>query len=504
MLQANRVLAPIAALLAALCLQTLAIAPTATARPLITGVTNIDSDERAAFEKTRATGARFVRLQLKWQGLLPAEEPAQWNPEDPSDPNYDWTSADEEAINAVKAGLIPVFQIGGPPPWGERCSAPSSLPAAICDPDPTALRNLATAAARHFDGDVPGVPRVRYWQVLNEPNLSLFFFPQFSAAGKAVSADLYRRLINAAYAGVKAADPSDLVVAGGLGPIAVPPWTIGPMRFAREMLCMKGHRAPRPTRNDCEGGVHFDIFAIQPYTTGGPTHEGGVNDIELGDLGKLQELLRAADRAGRIKGRFKHTPLWITEFSWDSKPPDPGGLPMSTLTRWTAEALHVAWRAGVSNFFWFSLTDHSPEPSRAFSETLQSGLYFWGSPVSAARPKRSLQAFRFPFVAYQRNDSLRFWGRTPTSEAGRVSIQVLSGKRWRPIHVAHAAMSGIFRGSVRTGYGRGRRGFVRAVCAGQRSAGFSMRPVPDFYHPPLGAPSGPGGAARAAPPIGIP
>jgi len=486
---ATRTLRSATALIAAACLQLLAGAPAATAQPLVTGVTNIGSEEQAAFDLTRATGSRFVRLELEWEGLLPATEPTNWNPEDPADPNYDWRGADEEVAKAVQAGLVPVFQIGGPPPWGERCKAPDVLPWAICDPDPTALRNLATAAARHFDGHVPGVPRVRYWQILNEPNLSLFFFPQFSSAGKPLSADLYRTLVNAAYAGIKSADPSDLVVAGGLGPIAVPKWTIGPMRFARDLLCMKGRRRPRPGPGDCEGGVHFDIFAIQPYTTGGPTHQGGINDVELGDLGKLEELIRAADRAGRIKGSFKQTPLWVTEFSWDSKPPDPGGLPMSILMRWTAEALHVAWRAGVSNFFWFSLTDHAPEPDRAFSETLQSGLYFWSPNVAEARPKPALRAFRFPFVAYPGKGRLRFWGRTPTSRPGRVVIQVKHGKRWRAVGAVRAAKSGIFRGSARTTYGRGKRGFARAVYAGQISAAFSMRPVADFYHPPLGDPN---------------
>ena len=192
---------------------------------------------------------------------------------------------------------------------------------------------------------------------------------------------------------------------------------------------MTGHRHPRPTGGDCEGGVHFDIFDIHPYTTGGPTHEGGINDVELGDLPKLQELLLAADRAGRIKGQFKRTPLWVTELSWDSNPPDPGGLSMTIESQWTAEALYRSWSAGVSNFFWFSLVDFEPEPNVPPSQTLQSGLYFWAPAVAARQPKEVLYAFRFPLVAFPRRGGLFFWGRTPTSRRGRVVRPGGKGRR---------------------------------------------------------------------------
>jgi len=459
----------------------------ADAQPLLTGVTNLGSDAPLAFMRTRETGARFVRLQLHWQGAVPETEPVGWRPDDPSDPNYDWSESDTAAIQAVQAGLTPVFQVGGAPQWAQRCTTPPSLPSyALCDPDPADLQAFATAAARRYAGGTPGVPRVRYWQVLNEPNLSLYFFPQFDVTGKALSPGLYRDLVNAFYAGVKSVLPSNLVLAGGLGPVAVPPWTIGPMRFTREMLCMKGHVKPRPAPGNCGGGVDFDIFAMQPYSTGGPLHEGGVNDVQIGDLGKLQTLLRAADRAGRINGHYKKTPLWVTEFSWDSNPPDPGGLSMPILTRWTAEALHTAWQAGVSHFFWYSLHDGESEPQRSFSETLQSGLYFRGPTLEQDEPKPVLYAFRFPFVAYPGQKGLSFWGRTPSSGRGRVAIQVQEGSGWRKVMTVRADKNGIFQGLAKTGYGRGKKGAARAYFGRGGSVPFSMRPVAEFRHPPFG------------------
>ena len=82
------------------------------------------------------------------------------------------------------------------------------------------LASFSTAAARRYSGQFHGLPRVRYWQGLNEPNLSLFFIPQFATAGTRLAL-LYRALIDSFYAAVKAVDPSNLVLAAGLGPIGV-------------------------------------------------------------------------------------------------------------------------------------------------------------------------------------------------------------------------------------------------------------------------------------------
>jgi hypothetical protein len=474
-----------ALLLTAAILATLAAAPTKVeAGPLRTGITNLGTDELLGFQRTRAAGASFVRIRLDWQDIAPEDEPADWRPDDPADENYNWFS-DTDVRHAVQVGLTPVLQIDEAPGWAQRCRPPSVLDYAICDPDPAALAAFATAAARRYSGRFGGLPRVQYWQVLNEPNLSLFFYPQFDSAGKAISPALYRTLINSAYDAIKAVDPTNIVVAAGLGPIAVPKWTIGPLSFARNLLCIRGHERPRPSSGGCSE-IRFDIFAIQPYTTGGPTHVGGKNDVQLGAIGRLVALVRAADRAKRISGVFKRTPIWITEFSWDTQPPDPGGLPLEIATRWTSEALYQAWRAGVSHFFWFSLHDDDHEPNRPFPNSLESGLYFRGPTLEQDRPKPTLSAFRYPFVAYPKRKGLYFWGRTPDSAGGKVLIQVWKGDRWHRVAVAKARGAGIFEGLARTGYGRNKKGTARAFYNGHGSVPFSMRPVRDFRQPPFG------------------
>jgi hypothetical protein len=459
--------------------------PPAQARSLVTGIAGIGEYQPDVFAEVRSSGATMVRLGAYWDEVAPKQKPVSWQPENPADPHYDWNYLDTGVTEAVRAGLTPLLVVDGAPPWAQRCTSPPNLQASnLCNPDPAALELFAKAVATRYSGRFGGLPRVQYWQGMNEPNLTLFFFPQYEG-NRAVSPDLYRHLINSFYAGIKAVDPSNLVLAAGLGPVAVPKWTIGPMRFTRQLLCMRGSKNPKPTAGDCEGGVHFDIFDIHPYTSGGPSHEGGINDVQLGDLAKLQTLLKAADRAGRIKGNG-HTELWTTEFSWDSQPPDPGGLPMKILCRWAAEAIYRSWSAGVDHFFWYSIRDDPIEPHRPFNETLQSGLFFRGATVAQDQPKQVFVAFRFPFVAYPKAKGLSFWGRTPTSQAGPVTIQLWQGGRWRKAGTAQANTTGIFRGLLHNSYGSDKRGLARAMYGGQAGVPFSMRPVPDFHQPPLG------------------
>ena len=459
----------------------------AQARPLVTGISGIGEYQADVFGEARSSGAGMVRLGLYWDAIAPRQQPASWEPENPADPHYNWSYIDLGVTEAVNAGLTPVLLVDGAPPWAQRCKSPSGIQASeMCDPDPAALEAFAKAAAARYGGHFAGLPRVQYWEGLNEPNLSLFFFPQFNTAGKPLSPYLYRHLINAFYAGIKSVDPANLVLAAGLGPIAVPKWTIGPMRFARLLLCMQGVKNPHPTKGNCEGGVHFDIFDIHPYTSGGPSHEGGVNDVELGDLGKLAPLLKAADRAGRIKGSGRHTRALDHRVLLGLAAARSGRPADEHLCRWTAEAMHRAWSAGVTPLL---LVQHQGRPLRSqppLQRNATGGPLFPRGDVSQDQPKEVFYAFRFPFVSYPTKKGLSFWGRTPSSEAGKVSIQLWKGGQWRTAVSANADKVGIFHGLTKRSYGRNRRGQVRAVFKGQPSVAFSMRPVRDFHQPPFG------------------
>jgi hypothetical protein len=477
----------VVAVLAALA-ATLVAAPAAAGapRPLDTGIVDLtafESGEPLAFEHAEATGSRYVRLTLPWRNVAPAGEPALWNPQSPSDPSYQWAGFDRQVRGAVGSGLEPVVQIETAPSWAQRCRS-EAHPNAPCDPDPADVSAFARAAAARYAGGFLGLPRVRFWMLFNEPNTDFYFEPQFRG-GKPVGPLLYRTLLNGFAAAVKSVRGSNRVVGPGLTPIGYRGFSLGPLDFTRRLLCMRGRRNPRPAPG-CNDRATFDIWATNPYTSGGPTHEGpGPDDVALGDLREMSRLLRAAERAGHIRSALRPVPFWVTEFSWDAKPPDPGGLPWRIHARWSAEALYRAWSAGVDAFFWFGLRDPAPTGQPPY-QTVDSGLYLRGRTIAADRPKRAFYAFRFPFVAFRAGRGIRVWGRTPSSAGGAVRIEVRRGRGWRRIATLRANRYGIFRKLIRTGFGRGQRGLVRARYRKRKAVPFSLRYVGDFYAPPFG------------------
>src|SRR3954452_20215466 len=200
----------------------------------------------------------------------------------------------------------------------------------------------------------------------------------------------------------------------------------------------------------------------------------------------MTRVLRAAERAGHIRSDLHPVPFWVTEFSWDSKPPDPGGLSWKILARWAAEAMYRSWHAGVSAFFWFGIRDRTNPEHVPPYQIENSGLYLRGQSVADDQPKRVLFAFRFPLVALRKPGAIRVWGRTPSSAPGRVTIAGKTGRKWRTIAVLHADKNGIFDKLVRSGYSGRKRGLVRATYRGRHSLPFSLKYVGDFYAPPFG------------------
>jgi hypothetical protein len=446
------------------------------ARGLTTGISNVYANDAATMQKVRATGATISLYPVRWNLMAPSNPSPAFNASDPNESAYEWETTDTWVRNAVAAGLTPVIQIRGAPKWAQRC-APEPEYEAICNPDPTDLAEFTHAIVTHYSGRVPGVPRVEYWEAINEPNLSFWFQPLWQN-GTVVAPTIYRPSLQAFYAAVKAVDPSDLVLAPALAPVPVPKLTIGPMKFARMLLCMSGGAKPKPLPGDCGGPVPFDIFDIHPYTSGGPTHAGGPESIQLGNLGQLQALLTAAEKAGRIESALKKVPIWITEFSWDSSPPDPEGLPMSTEEQWIPEALYQAWLHRVPVFMWYSLQDTAED---------QAGLYFAGENAAKLKPKAEMRAFRFPFVAIRQGRQLSYWGRTPSGKDGKVVLEAREDARWKQIGTAKADSAGIFRGKVRTQYGADKKGAVRAAYKKEKSFGFPMKRVPDHPVNPFGS-----------------
>jgi Cellulase (glycosyl hydrolase family 5) len=443
-----------------------------TSRPLESAVAPLDHSDRLVFERIRAAGATKVRISISWRSIAPKKP--QLNAADPDDPAYRWSDVDRDVRLAVAAGLEPILTLYSTPAWAaERAGTPGTEA-----PDPDAFGTFAAAAATRYGGGFDDLPRVRYWQAWNEPNLPLFFQPQLED-GKPFSPDWYRRMVNAFSAAVKGVHADNVVIAGGTAPVAgsaelnAVHW--GPLAFMRDFLCLDDEL--RPT---CDDRVRFDVWAHHPYTSGGPTTKASLpNNAFIADLPAMRNILLAGYRAGHTSASALPA-FWVTEFSWDSAPPDPGGVPTRLETRWVAEAMYRMWTSGVTLVTWFSLQDRALGTS-----PFQSGLYYWSEDLAAARPKPALQAFRFPFVAFPTRTSVVVWGRTPAGRQATVVVEQSFRGGWRRLGVVKSDRYGIIQRSF-TG---ARTGFVRArtLDRGQQAPPFSLASVPDRFVNPFGS-----------------
>jgi hypothetical protein len=450
------------------------------ARPLTTAVFDTEitgPDVRTALTRIRGAGATAVRIGLAWRSVAP-DRPL--DPTNPNDPAYRWGPYDSAVQLATEEGLMPIVTVFAAPDWAE--GGGSSGPDGSVRPNAVEFGRFATAAARRYSGTLPGLPRVRYWQAWNEPNITQFLNPQYEN-GRPYSPSLYRSMVNEFSSGVKSAARDNLVIAGGTAPFrdispevvkVDPRW--GPLAFMRELLCLSPSLTPK-----CSEKIHFDIWAHHPYTSGGPTHHAVLrNDVSLGDLPKMRRVLNAAVRTGSIVSD-QPMQFWVTEFSWDSSPPDPKGAPLKLEARWVAEALYRMWSSGISLVTWFLLRDEPPVTSY-----FQSGLLFQGRNVSTAKPKPAFTAFRFPLVGLPSRGGFLVWGRTPAGKPGSVLVEQSFKGGWARLGVLRTDRFGIFQKS----FGRPATGFVRARLLGSqdRARPFGLEPVPDRFFNPFGTP----------------
>src|SRR3954469_8940678 len=406
-------------------------------------------------------GATAIKIPLFWDTIAPATRPSHFRPADPLEPAYDWQGLDTEVRNVRSHGLEPFVYIAGPPSWAIRKL--DGFPRV----DPEQYRLFVLAAVRRYSGRTQGLPRVRYWEAWNEPN---------KVPGrefKPAAAGWYREIVNAFAASAHTVS-GNAVIAGGLAPFGIST-AVAPLAFMRSLLCVSSGRRPHAT---CSAKVHFDIWSTDPYSAGGPTHQAyRRNDVSVGDLPEMKDVLDAGVRIGHVVSA-QPMRFWVTEFSWDSSPPDPKGVPVALEGRWVAEALYRIWSAGVSLVTWFTLRD---QPVR--TSPYQSGLYFRGPSLARDRPKPALTAFRFPFVAFPRAKKVFVWARTPSGRGATIVVEQRSSSGWRRVGVLHANRVGIGSATLPA---RG-RGPLRGRIANDASLPFSLVAPPDHVYQPFGS-----------------
>jgi hypothetical protein len=401
-----------------------------SADPALTG--NTPAANTIWIPRAVAEGASIVRVNVVWSEVAPTVRPASFAPADPSSPGYDWSAVDGAVRALAGNGLQVLLNITGAPTWAEGPSPPADASAGSWRPDPTQFASFATAAALRYDGAFPDplqpgafLPRVRYWQPWNEPNLSLYLSPQWTRSGGGwapASPVIYRGLLNAFYRAVKSVSSSNFVVTAGTAPYGDPPGgqRMPPVAFDRTMFCLRDNTRLTPV--SCPDPPRLDALSHHPYGIKGPLwHALNPDDAAVPDLYKIARVLQAAKHAGHVLPAG-HKQLWVTEISWDSSPPDPNGVPVAEQARWLEQSLYVLWRQGVSAVLWLQIVDAAPVPS--YGSTYQAGLYYL-----TGAPKPAAEAYRFPFVTRRLNHGqIQAWGRAP--RAGKLAIEAQRRGRW--------------------------------------------------------------------------
>jgi hypothetical protein len=406
---------------------------------------------RPWIKRAAAEHAGLVRVAVQWSAVAPQRLPKRgFQQTDPGSRYYSWAATDAVVRNLAAKHFALLMLVTGAPRWAEGAHPRPGAPPGTWKPSAKAFGRFARAAARRYSGHFPDplrpghdLPRVRYWEAWNEPNLSYYLTPQWvrTKHGYApASPGIYRLLLNAFYAAVKRVSGHDVVVGGATAPFGdLSPSTrntsrMQPVPFAEHLLCLRGTK--HLTRTRCPHPAHLDVLDHHPYDIGSPyQHAVNSGDVSVPDMSKLIRLVRAARRDGTLlPRRTKH--IWATELGWASRPPDRQGVPLWQQARWLEEALYVLWRQGVSTVCWLQIADDSVRNG------LAAGLYF-----ARGRAKPAARAFRFPLVVITpKHRPVRVWVRPPA--AGVLRIQRQAGKRWVTIRHLRVRRYGVFWGTV--------------------------------------------------------
>jgi hypothetical protein len=438
------------------------------------------AEQALAVARMRDAGVAYVRIPASWSDIEKAQPDPAVAP-DPTWPGYDWRTLDQAVTTIRNAGLQPLLVTNHAPTWAEGPGRPpvdGTVRAGSWRPSAASLRRFARAVARRYSGTlrVAGgatLPRVRYFQAWNEPNLPVDLSPQYerrSGALRAVAPELYRELLNAFYAGVKSVSADNVVLTAATAPYgdypaARPHSRTPPVAFLRRLLCLTA--SGRPRRPRCKQPPRFDVLTFNAYPLTPFERVARPLDTGVNDAGKLVRTLRTAERARTALPAKRHQ-VWLTEFGWGANAQH-GWRPASPARQgaYLTRTLYAAWRRNIRTAVWWLFRDPLDSGS-AFPGF--SGLYARGPTVATDSPRQALANFSFPFLARREGHRTRLWGMAPTPDA-RVRIQTRRGEVWHTIGTVRA------RGRVFTATRRRlpRSGVLRAVSNGRTSPPWRVR-----------------------------
>ncbi len=380
----------------------------------------VDVEGRMA--EMAALGARFVRVDMRWD-LIATRRPAA--PRDPADPAYDW-SAYDRIVDAARANRMNLmFTVWGTPTWAAdpRVPADPSFPAFATRPlSATDFGMFGAAAIARYR------PRgVRHWEAWNEPNIPLFMRPQYvERNGRLVpfSPALYAKMLKSFYREAKAVAPSARICGGVTAPAGDPVPSSTDSRIAPLDFYARLARSGRPK---------MDAICHHPYPITKPRNRNFA-DASYVDLYNLDALITAIDRS-YLRGK----PIWLTEFGFSTESVPQYKLFFSQAKQ--ASFLVDAFRRvrpgnRVGIFTWYIWQDNND---------WKSGLL-----NVDGSPKRAFEAYALPAATNRKviraGNSVTLTGQI-RSATGRTRVQVQRRRpgRWINVGPLRTSADGSFR-----------------------------------------------------------
>ena len=392
-----------------------------------------DAMREQALDEIKSLGANTVHVLVMWDRLAPAPNEGIKPAFDAKDPNAygNWYPWDALVAGAQARGLdVLLSPTGRAPAWASECKGSIEY-RKRCSPNVSDYADFVHAVAARY-------PTVKQWSFWNEPNHSSWLVPQTGRRGGVrinVAAVRYRKLVTAGMSALaQTGHADDLVLMGETAPLGSGHST-APVDFYRELLCLD--RSYRPFRGtaakarSCSPRPHFRVSGVShhPYTFGGvarPSVTGRPGDAPIGALGRITRVL---DRGARYGIVAKRLPLYLTEFGYQSRPPDPFGVSLSEQARYINYADLIAYlNPRVASVAQYTLRD---DPAQAGFNT---GLRF-----AKGRAKPALAAYALPiWVMKTHSGHGRIFGqvRAAGGQSVTVAVQHRAGSKARFVTVA--------------------------------------------------------------------
>jgi hypothetical protein len=402
-------------------------------------------------DELKSLGVDTIRVNAIWARIAPERDSAtkpSFNAADPAAyPADNWAALDALLREAGARQLDVLVTVTGPVPrWASPCGDRRT-----CNPNVEEFKSFVTAIGTRYSGSyvvggspgTPGgtgplplqpgtpaqpgttLPRVDRWSIWNEPNLGSWLTPQYTGSSKkpiSASSRIYRGLLYAALDALGATGHgNDQTMIGETAPVGRTSGPIdkrsrGPLAFYRDLMCIdssgRSLTGTNAKRQACPKSFRAlpGAVAHHPYTRaaiGPPTTRGRGDEAPLASIGNLYRVLDLGAKRKRIPSK---TPVYLTEYGIETKPPNRFGVTLSAHARYLNQADWMAYRDGrIRSVSQYELID--PEDTSTFNMGLR---------LSNGNAKPALAAYRIPIWV----SSKRVWGQV---RAGGQNAEV----QWR-------------------------------------------------------------------------